>query len=190
MRPNMTDKEIALFSSLADRSERYLEFGCGGSTYVASQRVSRSIVSVDSSTEWLKRVSAACAGSECSVKPKTVYVDIGPTGAWGVPTDAGTRSRWPAYYESVWTVSDTYESDLILVDGRFRVACFVNTLMNCRPDAVIVMHDFASRSQYRAVNQVAREIARADDLSTFIPMPGASRRTLHEILEHHRFVYE
>ena len=190
MRPHMTEREIELFNSLLGRSEQYLEFGCGGSTYCASQCVRGSIVSVDSSSGWLEKVSAACAAAECPVKPKMVHVDIGPTGAWGVPTDTGTRSRWPAYYESVWTVSGAYESDLVLVDGRFRVACFVKTLMNCRPDAVIMMHDFASRSHYHAVNQVAREIARMDDLSIFIPLPGASRRTLHEILEHYRFVYE
>ncbi len=190
MRPHMTDREAALFDSLIGRSRHYLEFGCGGSTYAASQRVGRSIVSVDSSTGWLEKVSAACAGPECRVKPEMVHVDIGPTGAWGVPTDAGTRGRWPVYYESPWTVPGTYESDLVLVDGRFRVACFVKTLMNCRSDAVLMMHDFASRGHYHAVNQVAREIARVDDLSIFIPLPGASRRTLHEILERHRFAYE
>ncbi len=190
MRPHMTDREIELFDSLTGRSEHYLEFGCGGSTYSASRRVRASVVSVDSSTGWLEKVGAACAGPECPVKPTMLHVDIGPTGAWGVPTDAGTRGRWPDYYESAWSISGTYESDLVLVDGRFRVACFVKTLMNCRPDAVIMMHDFASRAHYHAVTRVAREIARADDLSIFIPLPGASRRTLHEILEQHRFAYE
>ena len=190
MRPNMTDKEVELFNSLTRKSEYYLEFGCGGSTYHASKSVGKSIVSVDSSTDWLEKVSAACTGPECVVKPTTLYVDIGPTGAWGTPTDVSTRSRWPEYYENVWTMSWAFESDLILVDGRFRIACFLKTLMNCRPDAVIVMHDFTSRSHYHVVHQVSREIACADDLSAFIPMPGASRRIMNQILEHHRFSYE
>ena len=190
MRPHMTDREAELFDSLIGRSRHYLEFGCGGSTYVAAQRVGGSIVSVDSSTGWLDTVRAACAGPECAVKPEMVHVDIGPTGAWGVPTDGSTRGRWPTYYETPWTVPGTYESDLVLVDGRFRVACFVKTLMNCRPDAVIVMHDFASRGHYHVVRQVAREIARSEELSVFVPAPAASRRTLHEILDRHRYAYE
>ncbi len=190
MRPHMTDREIELFDGLLGRSERYLEFGCGGSTYFASQRVRDGIVSVDSSTEWLEKVGAACAGPQCTVKPELVHADIGPTGAWGIPTDAGTRGRWPGYYERAWTVPASYDSDLVFVDGRFRVACFASTLMNCRPDTVIAMHDFASRGHYHAVHRIAREIARVEDLSVFIPRPGGSRRTLHEILEHHRYAYE
>ncbi|MGD0192585.1 MAG: hypothetical protein ABSD74_17750 [Rhizomicrobium sp.] len=182
----MSEPEYQLFECFLRNSDRYLEFGTGGSTCAASRQVGKGILSVDSSEEWLKKVADACAGEEFKVKPVLVYADIGPTGAWGTPIDGSGRDRWPSYYESVWDRPFSRDTDLYLVDGRFRVACFAQTLLNCRADALIAIHDFASRPSYHIVRELAREIASEGELSVFMPVPGRDPEDVREVLQKHR----
>jgi hypothetical protein len=57
MLPRMSDPELILFRSFLRKSARYLEFGCGGSTVLAGADAKEWIIAVDSSREWLQRVT-------------------------------------------------------------------------------------------------------------------------------------
>ena len=187
MQARMSDEEYRFYLSFLRKSEHYLELGSGGSTYEAARTVTQTVTSFDSSQEWLAKVAIACAGDECKVKPRLQYVDIGPVGDWGVPIDQSTRGRWPEYYESIWTDDANFECDLFLVDGRFRVASFLTILLGCRPDAVILVHDFASRHHYHVLREAAREIAFAGDLSAFVLSHKSSRRAITALCRDYRF---
>lgn len=173
MQLRMSTEEAALFTSFVRNAENYVEFGTGGSTVLASKHVRGSIVSVDSSQEWLDRVKIACTAS--TVVPELLFVDVGPTGDWGFPIDKDTRDRWPSYHSNVWELKGSADADLYLVDGRFRVACFAQAVLHCKPSAIIAMHDFASRPAYHRVREIAREIATAGDLSFFLPLPDLEK---------------
>ena len=56
--------------------------------------------------------------------------------------------RWPAYWRDPWEAAGPV--DLVLVDGRFRVACALAGLSRLDPDAVLLVHDFWDRASYRA----------------------------------------
>ena len=47
MLPRMSDKEYDLFFAFLRKSQKYLEFGVGGGTYVASQHVEQSIIAIE-----------------------------------------------------------------------------------------------------------------------------------------------
>jgi hypothetical protein len=83
--PRMSDDECRLFKSILTCSMRYLEFGCGGSTYVAASLVQKAIISIDSSSEWLDKVRQVCELRDGLIRPTLVHVDIGPTIEWGQP---------------------------------------------------------------------------------------------------------
>jgi hypothetical protein len=184
MLPRMSDKEYDLFFAFLRKSQKYLEFGVGGSTYVASQHVEQSIIAIDSSKEWLDRVRLECANFK--LKPNLIYVDIGPTKDWGYPIDQSSRDNWPGYHESVWDLPESAEADLYMVDGRFRVACFAQAVIHCDSKALIGFHDFASREQYHCVREIAREIATTEDMSFFKPLTGSEEKA-NRILEEYRF---
>jgi hypothetical protein len=184
--PRMTPAESALFKSFASHAEDYLEFGSGGSTYVAAQLVSHTVTTLDSSQEWLDRVALACKEDNCRIVPTLVAVDVGETQEWGYPADEDTRERWPAYHEAIWERPGSHDCDLYMVDGRFRVACFMQILLRCRPDALIMIHDFA-RPEYQVINAVARPIASAEELSVFIPKIEADRAQIKKILLENRY---
>lgn len=167
--PRMSSDEAALFLSFVRNSRIYVEFGTGGSTVVASRHVQSSILSVDSSREWLDQVRTACAPNQ--TQPELIFVDIGPIGEWGFPTDASTKKRWPDYHSAIWKMPESTAADLYFVDGRFRVACFAQIVLHCNPNAIIGIHDFTSRPKYHCIREIAREIATAGDISFFRPLP-------------------
>ena len=70
---------------------------------------------------------------------------------------------------------------------RFRVVCAMQTLLNCRPDSLILIHDFTPRANYHVVRDVAREIFSVEILSDFLPRRDIPRERLHQILIKHRF---
>jgi hypothetical protein len=188
MKPQMSATEFVVFVGFVRHSRVYLEFGSGGSTYIATQLVMERVISVDSSKEWLKNVREACLGEECRIKPDLFLADIGPVGAWGTPVnDLSFRPQWPKYHEAIWLEPLIADADLYFIDGRFRVACFVQILLHRRADALIMIHDFSSRSQYHVIREVAREIASVGDPSVFMASADVARERLYEILDEYRF---
>ena len=58
--------------------------------------------------------------------------------------------------------------DLVLVDGRFRVACFLASILYARPGCRILFDDYAERSYYHTVTRFvppARMIERMAEFS-------------------------
>ena len=183
----MSAGELRLYESFLRCSDHYVEFGSGGSTPIACSLVHKSVISVDSSVEWLGAVKRQCVETKTPLTPTLIYADIGPIGEWGYPTDQKTRNRWPDYYTRLWEIDKSREADLFLVDGRFRVACFLSTLLNCRPYSFILFHDFASRSQYHIVRTVCREIASAEDLTAFQVRDDLDRPEIEALLKQYAY---
>jgi hypothetical protein len=185
MQPRMSEKEVELFLDFVKCASVYVEFGAGGSTVAASKHVKSRVVSLDSSVEWLDKVRKTCSDNNYNI-PELHFIDLGPTGNWGFPTQKDCQDKWPAYHESIWSIDGAGDADLYMVDGRFRVACFAQTVLHCRSDAVICFHDFKSRPHYHAVMEIARQIVTVEDISFFVPMPG-KRDLTKSILDTHRF---
>jgi hypothetical protein len=180
--PRMSDDERKVFESILRCARSYLEFGSGGSTYVAASLVTGSVLSIDSSLEWLDKVRQACESSAGFTQPTLVHVDIGPTIEWGHPSGSAARERWPNYHRNIWTRSESSDADVYMVDGRFRVACFMQILLHSRRDALIMIHDFNFRHEYHVVRDVAREIAVAGSLSLFQRRVDRNETHIREIL--------
>ncbi len=186
MKVHMSRAELDLFKSFLTCSERYMEFGAGGSTCLAASMGKR-VISTDSSDEWLANVAAECSLLTGAPKPRLIKADIGPTGDWGAPADPATRDKWPSYYTTAWAEPGAAECDLFLIDGRFRVACFMSVILHCPPSAIILVHDFFSRPHYHVVKEVSREIARSEELSAFRASENVDRTRAQAILNAHSY---
>lgn len=167
MRPAMRETEFALFESIVRCSTRYVEFGCGGSTAVAAHMAGTSVILVDSSQVWLDKVGEFCASKSFKISPQLILADIGPTQNLGYPVDESCRDRWPDYHSLIWEIFGADQADTFLIDGRFRVACFLQVMLHAPADAIVMVHDFQIRPEYHSVYKFAREIARVDNLSAF-----------------------
>ena len=167
MTPRMSDDECTLFKSVARCANRYTEFGSGGSTFLAAALVKGSIISVDSSAEWLAKVREACEQEVGYIRPTLVHADIGPTTNWGAPLDSSARDRWVTYHRDIWATPESAEADVYMIDGRFRVACFMQILLRGRRNSLIMFHDYSFRDRYHVVTEVGQEIAAVESLSVF-----------------------
>lgn len=181
MQPHMTAAEIALFEQHLRGKASLLEFGCGGSSVVAAKHIAK-IVSVDSDPAWLRNVAAEPAMAGCYFTP--FHADIGPTGAWGYPVGDGRMRDWPRYHAAIWRALSG-SPDVVLVDGRFRVACLLQSLIHGRPDALLLCHDFWNRPHYQSVLRHVDVVARADTLAVLRAKPRLDgKAVLHDLFDH------
>jgi hypothetical protein len=189
MIPAMTAAEIELLRAMLRPASIYVEFGCGGSTFVAADLVGKFIVSVDSSQDWLRAVAQSCTEADKPLLPTAHFVDIGPIKEFGWPADESARDRWPEYHSSIWRVwPEARQADVFLIDGRFRVACFLQSLLNARQDRVFLIHDYFSRPHYHVVADFGRLIARADDIAAFVRRDSFPEAACREAVARYAFV--
>ena len=98
-----------------------------------------------------------------------LHCDFGQVGPWGFPAGVDRFRGFHQYACAPWDAAQTggHTPDLVLVDGRFRVACFLYSLVCARPGTVILFDDYADRPQYHVVEEFCLPIARAGRLARF-----------------------
>ena len=71
--------------------------------------------------------------------------------------------------------------DLVFIDGRFRVACILTTLLRCRP--TIVVHDFWNKLKpYGEILEFLDVVHRVESLGVFSPRPDIDDTSLKKLL--------
>ena len=144
----MGDKEIQLFKNYIEKCDRYFEWGCGGSTYIVPYKYK---VSIDSSQDWINKIKK-------DISSNFIYIDIGPVGDWGMPLI--TDARFPDYSLAF---RERYEdTDLILIDGRFRVACALQVFLSGN-EGYVLLHD-SHREEYDPIYEFFDIIESVDTL--------------------------
>jgi hypothetical protein len=183
----MAPDEWKTFEGLVRCAARYVEFGSGASTVLASALATDWVIAFDSSKGWLDRVGDACRERKTRQVPLLSHVDIGEIGEWGFPKDETSRDRWPLYHSGMWEDPRLAEADLYLVDGRFRIACFAQMLLHCGEHAFVAFHDYASRPYYHAAAAIGREVLRVGDLSVFMRPAALDRELAQRLIDDHAY---
>lgn len=169
--------EAALVQATYDAAQVILEYGSGGSTCLAAEMLGKTVYSVESDKAW-------CAGLEQwfaeNPPQSTVHLhlaDIGPTGKWGKPAGEKHWRRFARYPYSVWERADFVHPDVVLVDGRFRAACFLATLFSITRPITLLFDDYAERLAYHDVEIFGPPVAMHGRLARFeltpTPVPPA-----------------
>ena len=185
----MTANELDILHNQIGLSTRFLEFGAGASTvHAASVPTVKRIDSVESSADFIAQ----------SLKPQPVIseaisagklqfhvIDIGKTLHWGYPASIYKRHQWPNYSRSIFTKKS--EHDLVLIDGRFRVACTLNCLLNTPPHCKIIIHDFWNRPDYHSVLPFLQTKAKVDTLGLFVKKEGLDVHKIKSMVK--RYLY-
>jgi hypothetical protein len=188
----MTSGEEALYRSVVKNRARVLEFGVGGSTLVAMQEGVRHLLSIETDSLWsetaLKTPSLAEGAAAGRVEVR--HVDVGPVAKMGRPQDPTRREDWPAYALSPWPHYADAPPDVVLVDGRFRVACTMQAALRCPTSTTIVIHDFWNRPHYHEVLRFLDWRASADTMGVFNPRDGFDRTAAEAVYEAHKYDFE
>lgn len=188
--PVFDELGTAYFKQAIENARFYLEYGGGGSTVVAS-KLGKAFLSVDSDPYFMRALAKEVRPTD---RERLIYVDIGLTGLWGAPImqsePEARRGKWRQYPHAPWQrlLQTGERPDLILLDGRFRVACALVCLKNLgnAPGVTMLVDDYAPRPEYRVIERFAKLEAMHGRMAQFTPQvndPQALDRALaeHEI---------
>lgn len=173
--PHMDEETLALFRSLVSGASVYVEYGCGGSTSFAFNNSGARIIGVDTDRTWIEMVRNFMPGDLS--RTELCHVDFGEVGEWGFPlsekTDGKVYASWP------WT--RTRRADLVLIDGRFRVACAAKSLMEAQPGTPVIFEDYFGRDYYSIIEKLAVPEGR-HGRSALFRVPASLDRNLAELV--------
>lgn len=159
----MTNNEKNLFVDYIKKAKNYLEFGSGGSTFLAVLNSDCIINSVESDKKWIDYITSyQCIRNAVLERLHFEYVNIGEVGAWGIPLDLSLD--FTAYSSSIY---QKVKPDLVFVDGRFRVACILNSILNVDKLTPILVHDYPERTEYHIVEKYLLKVELVDTLCVF-----------------------
>lgn len=163
-----------LFRTSLEGVSRYLEFGSGLSTEFAAQETHAQIVSVETDACWADRIENKLGG-----RVTVLHVDLGPVGDWGRPLDYSRRGDFPKYLETGFEKMQSPE--LVLIDGRFRVAAFLTTLLRSEPGTIIVFDDYPPRPAYHIVEDFVDPVETSDFQAMFVRPESIDERKVLDL---------
>jgi hypothetical protein len=168
------------FAARLPKARVYLEYGSGGSTIVAAKSGAR-FTSVDSDPFFLRAVENKITSEFGRLNGDLIYCNIGITGFWGIPIfkrpSAGRRKRWKRYPLAPWGGHDaSFLPDLVLIDGRFRVACALATIkyLSNKVPFEILVDDYGDRAEYREIEKYAELSSMQGRMAVFKPKSDAN----------------
>jgi hypothetical protein len=149
LEPHMSANDKIMFYKYLSKSTFYFEYGSGGSTIKASEFENiKSIYTVESDLEWIKKIKML-TNNDDNYNINYVYIDMKTKPkTWGNPGIESTFQEKKYYSEYIKTFELAKFIDLILIDGRFRVACALKCFDVISIDCVILVDDFYTRPTY------------------------------------------
>jgi Glycosyl transferase family 2 len=162
-------RETGLISRWYAKASVILEYGCGASTILAAE-LGKKVVSVESDQDRARRLAQHLrAFLDVTVLP----VDIGPTEESGAPSQPRFHTRFHHYPLAVWDHPGLGDPDVVLIDGRFRLACMMAVLLRASRPTTVLFHDYIGQTDYHRVEQFARKEETVGRFARFTVTPGA-----------------
>jgi hypothetical protein len=106
-------------------------------------------------------------------------VSIGETGKWGRPVGSKNWNRFHRYPLAIWDEPFFRHPDLVLIDGRFRPACFAAVCMKITTPVTVLFDDYVERQKYHVVERISEPVEMVGRMARFDLVPGlATAETL------------
>ena len=191
----MTPKDVALFQAElsgansppgVDPPRSYFEFGMGGSTGLASRTTNlRLVTAVDSDDAFVAAMRDAKLGEHV----RLLWANIGPVRDWGNPVEKHAKectALYRNYAASYASVRASTPTDIVFVDGRFRVSCVAEVLATGDRPRVFIVHDYLDRMhQFGDIELLLDRVRCGDVLCVFRVKPDLDPNVLAEVRAKH-----
>ena len=147
------DGDDSLFKDVLKTSKIFGEYGCGLSTEWVLKNTNADIVSVDSSKVWINKISSGNVAYKKRLKLK--YIDLGEVENWGRPVGYEKSYNFINYFNWIW--NQDILPDTVLIDGRFRVCCFLTSIKYANENTKIIFDDYNNRPYYHVVEKFVKK---------------------------------
>lgn len=177
------EEEWSLLVEALHPAGSYLEFGSGLSTEFISQYYDCRVRSIETSADWVELVRKRVRDDV-----ELVHIDLGPVGAWGRPVSYERRHDFVRYFEAGF--EGGFDPDVILIDGRFRVACFLSSVLLASPGTKIVFDDYRMRPNYKVVEEILRPAALSSRQALFVRPDSIDPGQIREFRDNFTYVMD
>jgi len=158
----------ALFKRVLKNVKIYGEYGCGKSTVWVLRNTNAQVFSVDTSRYWINEVAQDDIENNARLMIK--HVDLGDVGDYGYPIDYSKSDFFNLYTDFLWHQDE--KPNVVLIDGRFRVCCFLTSLKFADEGTHIIFDDYINRPEYHIVEKYVERVEHCGRLCLFIvPSP-------------------
>lgn len=161
---SMSDDEAAALREAYAGAGTILEYGSGASTLLAAGMPGKTVYAVESDPGWAVMIATQAAMTRRADLVLVHHVDLGPPRRH-VPA-------FPDYPLSIWRMPGFRHPDVVLLDGRFRAACFAAVAMKIERPVTLFFDDYRSRRRYRAVERLAKPVAIIGRMARFELKPA------------------
>ena len=145
---SLFDGDDYLFKTYLKNCNIYFEYGVGESTIWVLENTKSRIISVDTDKKWISKVDISNYKKRIDIN----WINLGEIENWGRPKTYEYRKHFIDYISIVWSFN--LKADVILIDGRFRVASFLFSLINAKEGSIIIFDDYNNRPHYHVVEEV------------------------------------
>jgi hypothetical protein len=150
-RPQLDDETVGWLANQLRVTKLYVEFGCGGSTVMADY-LAVPTISVESDPYYAAAVRRVLSHPEST---EILSLDMGITREWGMPMFF-SKKKGLRYARAPFERVGPRSPDLVLIDGRYRVACALETAAQVArmggPSKMLV-DDYATRPTYHVLER-------------------------------------
>ena len=152
----MPPTETAALKKVIDNAKIILEYGSGGSTIYGGKSNAEAIITTENDRNFLHSVIEEYDKNGPTLIP--VYVYVGETKMWGYPINQDFKHMWSEYPVAPWKMAreKRLNPDTIIIDGRFRVACFLYSIGHSKPGTTIFWDDYVNRKSYHVVEEICK----------------------------------
>ena len=113
------------------------------------------------------------SGGSTNLSNDIIYltIDLKSNYAFGFPGKGTTVENWKKYIQAY---KAEYNADIILIDGRFRVACGLDIFSKIKYDTLVLIHDYNDRKEYHILEKYYIKVKSWDALAAFFKNPNVS----------------
>ncbi|GHC43627.1 glycosyltransferase family 2 protein [Neogemmobacter tilapiae] len=163
--------EAALLRETYAGAEVVLEYGSGGSTFVAARSAGQ-VTAVENDPDWALRMATALGNGGLGGVARVHFEDVGSVGEWARPTSSAGFRLYHRYASAVWEKPWFVHPDVVLIDGRFRTSCLINAIMRAEKPMTVLFDDYAERPNYFWVEQIVKPRQIVGRMAVFEIVPG------------------
>jgi len=131
--------EIIAFLSFLTKDTVYFETGSGCSSLIAKYYTKKSYA-VEGCKQWYEE------GVKNGLKNNLIFRDLKVDNPiWSYPGNKSNIDDWKKYFQAY---DKRYNADIILIDGRFKIATAMDLFDKIRDDTIVFIHEYQDRPSY------------------------------------------
>ena len=162
-KPHFKGIELPAFLSFLTNNTIYFETGSGCSSVMAKHYTKKSYA-VEGGRDFYEE------GVKHGLKENLIFRDLKPDNKiWSYPGKASNLNDWKKYFQAY---DKSYNADVILLDGRFKIATAMDIFDKINYDTIVLIHEYNKRDVYFILENYYQYVYHWGELMAFVKKRG------------------